>query len=96
MWEIIRKNKRRSWMLLGVMGLLLVTLGFLIGAAVHLETSSIVDIPYGMRDYGRMIERTAEGYDPGPPPGFFSWTRAPELLLNGGGMIGIGVAVLVW
>ncbi len=37
MWEAIAQNKRRSWMLIGVMGLLLVGLGYVIGAVVYLQ-----------------------------------------------------------
>ncbi len=36
MCEAITQNKRRSWMLIGVMGLLLVGLGYVIGAVVYL------------------------------------------------------------
>ena len=37
MWEAIASNKRRSWILICVMGLLLVGLGYVIGAVVYLE-----------------------------------------------------------
>ncbi len=41
MWEAIAQNKRRSWMLIGAMGLLLVGLGYVIGAVIHLQFSDV-------------------------------------------------------
>ncbi|MBD3267620.1 peptidase M28, partial [bacterium] len=34
MWEAIRGNQRRSWVLIGLMGVILVTLGFLAGMTI--------------------------------------------------------------
>ena len=41
MWEAIAQNKRRSWMLIGVMGLLLVGLGYVIGAVIYLQWAPV-------------------------------------------------------
>ncbi|MCH8881540.1 MAG: M48 family metallopeptidase [Planctomycetes bacterium] len=41
MWEAIAQNKRRSWMLIGAMGLLLVGLGYVIGAVIYLQWAPV-------------------------------------------------------
>lgn len=39
MWEAIQQNKRRSWMLIGIMGLLLLALGYAVGGALFIYDS---------------------------------------------------------
>ncbi len=42
MWEAIRRNRRRSWVLIGVMGTLLVVLGFVIGMALEPQAGGAI------------------------------------------------------
>jgi len=35
MWEAIAANRRRSWMLISVMGVLLIGLGFTVGMSIE-------------------------------------------------------------
>jgi len=48
MWEAIQKNKRRSWMLIGVMALILTVLGGLIGAVLFSGFSGRTDRSSGV------------------------------------------------
>ncbi|MBK8267045.1 MAG: M48 family metallopeptidase [Planctomycetes bacterium] len=96
MWEAIERNKRRSWMLLALMGALLLALGYVIGAAIYIEYAGVKQLGVGYVEYHQVINRGLEGEDMGSPPRFFEWTKEPGLLLNGGGVIGLGVAALIW
>ena len=44
MWELIRSNKRKSWVLFIIMGIVLVVLGYLIGYAIDLENGGILGV----------------------------------------------------
>ncbi len=96
MWELIEKNKRRSWILLGLMGLILLALGYVIGAAVYVDFVAVEHVGIGMKDYGRLIDTLAEGGSADQPPRFFSWLDQPGKLLNAGGLVGTGVAMVIW
>jgi len=96
MWEAIAQNKRRSWMLIGVMGLLLVGLGYVIGAVVYLQfddasyTAQLFKTSYRTEpDTGNIAEAARLAENRGLP----DWVQA---LTNPGGFIGAGVAVVIW
>lgn len=87
MWEAIEQNKRRSWVLIGAMGLILLVLGFLIGAALFADFDSdrpSLARPHDMRQL------------PGEESRYFTWLDEPASLLNGGGLIGMGIALCVF
>lgn len=96
MWEAIERNKRRSWMLLALMGVILLALGYVIGAAVYVEFVAVDHVRGGFHDYGRMLDQIGQAEDPGDGPSFFGWSRNPGILLNAGGLIGAGIAMIVW
>ncbi len=87
MWEAIEQNRRRSWVLIGAMGLTLLILGYLIGAALFADFGA--DRP--------SIGRTT-GFPQAQGDGirYFTWLDEPSRLLNGGGLIGMGVALCVF
>ncbi len=92
MWEAIEQNKRRSRLLIGVMGLVLLLLGYLIGAAIFYEAP-------GLRSVGRSFLDVST---PMKPAGRFDlaeptpWWQDPDFYLNTGGLVGMAVAALVW
>lgn len=96
MWEAIESNRRRSWILLGLMGLLLLALGYVIGGSIYIDYVGIDQLGAGMSGYSRMLDEASRGREPEMKLEFFAWTRQPSLLLNGGGVIGVGVAAVVW
>ncbi len=92
MWEAIAQNKRRSWLLIGVMGVMLLGFGYVIGSVIYLQA-----FPY-LQDYGSggiegaitsSMERIHQTQEPTP----VDWT---EHLLNKGGYIGAAVAAAIW
>ncbi|MFQ5429691.1 MAG: M48 family metallopeptidase, partial [Phycisphaerae bacterium] len=48
MWEAIRRNRRRSWLLIGLMGLLLVSLGYTIGSVLLYKVPAFTQASYGL------------------------------------------------
>ncbi|GJQ27996.1 MAG: hypothetical protein HBSAPP02_30280 [Phycisphaerae bacterium] len=100
MWDAIEQNKRRSWMLIGVMALLLAAIGYAIGGAVYLQAAMPRDWIRGYQDYAGSVDRFAEG-DPDAlrKPRFFAWLDNPGDLLNKGGLAGIasglGIAAIL-
>jgi heat shock protein HtpX len=96
MWEAIAQNKRRSWMLIGVMGLLLVGLGYVIGAVVCLQfddasyTSQLLRSTYEAIDDLDQAEAAISLIEDRRSR---NWA---EELTNPGGLIGAGVAVVIW
>jgi len=94
MWDAIEQNKRRSWMLIGVMALLLAAIGYAIGGAVYLQVAMPRDLVRGYSDYTGMVNRMADG-DPDHirQPRFFSWLDRPGDLLNKGGLAGIAAGL---
>ena len=57
MWEAIAQNKRRSWMLIGVMGLLLVGLGYVIGAVIYLQWAPVTALAKKTFRAGQVINQ---------------------------------------
>ena len=96
MWDIIRQNKRRSWLLLGLMGIILILLGFIIGGAIHAQIYDADGVVRGVGAYGEFVHRAVhdEDFSETRPP--VPWIPKPQLLLNGGGFIGMGVAMVIW
>lgn len=100
MWEAIRKNKRRSWLLIGLMGLLLLFLGWIIGSSLGLNWglgSAIV----GEGDaYADTLNKLSDDGMKDIAPGFsfnpLRWLTDPATWLNKGGLIGLAVAAAVW
>ncbi|MBX3397034.1 MAG: M48 family metallopeptidase [Phycisphaerae bacterium] len=78
------------------MGVILLTLGYVIGAAIHVQFVAVDHVRGGFHDYGHMLDQIGRAEDPGDGPRFFGWTRNPRVLLNAGGLIGTGVAMVVW
>ncbi len=96
MWEAIASNKRRSWILIGIMGVLLVGLGYVIGAAIYLQFADtsrsfgLITKSYGVvRDMDKLHE-TARRSEESDSPGLAA------ALLNTGGLVGAGIAAAVW
>lgn len=89
MWEAIAQNKRRSWLLIGVMGVLLLGLGYVIGSVIYLQVFPYVQFG-GIEGVARSSIERAHQPD-GPEP--VAWI---EQLLNTGGYIGAAVAAAIW
>jgi len=96
MWEAIQQNKRRSWMLLGVMGLLLLTLGYAIGGAIFYSPPSLVGVARGLTSLQEPNTDPDGVMEKLKVPDRFSWMKDPALLLNRGGMYGALLAAIVW
>lgn len=100
MWDAIEQNKRRSWILIGVMALLLAAIGYAIGGTVYLQAVMPRDWVRGYQDYAGSVDRFAEG-DPDAlrKPRFFAWLDNPGDLLNKGGLAGmaagLGIAAIM-
>jgi heat shock protein HtpX len=100
MWDAIEQNKRRSWILIGVMAFLLAAFGYAIGGALYLEFAMPRDWVRGIHDYAGSVDRFADG-DPDAlrQPRFFAWLDRPGQLLNKGGLAGVacglGIAALM-
>lgn len=85
MWEAIRKNKRRSWILIGVMALILTVLGGLIGAALFAGFSGHSDWNGRITAYGAVLG----GAEASPK----AWWEDPTVLFNDGALLGAGIAL---
>ncbi len=96
MWEAIEQNKRRSWVLIGVMGLVLLLLGYLIGAAIFYEAPAILRVADGLQKLERFPEAVANEDLRLDETGPFAWLENPSLLVNQGGLIGMLVAGVIW
>lgn len=94
MWDIIQQNKRRSWILLAAMALILLGLGYVVGIALHANFFAGRQVARGAQAYTDLLNQAADGGEVNPD--FFHWVQQPENLFNGGGVIGAGIALCVW
>ena len=56
MWDAIERNKRRSWILIGLMGLLLSAFGYCMGGALYLQLAVPRDMIRGYCDIYGSVE----------------------------------------
>ena len=97
MWEAIRKNRRRSWILITVMGLTLLVLGHVIGSALFLNADAIGNLASGARGSAHPATRTGDTNDnvgSGLHP--LAWLSEPSFWFNSGGLIGMSIAAGIW
>lgn len=83
-------------MLIGIMGLLLLALGYAVGGALFYETPTIVKVARGLtslQEPNADPDGVVDGLKDAAP---FSWLKKPSLLLNRGGMYGLLIAAVVW
>lgn len=80
------------------MGFILLALGYVIGGALYVEKAVITDLREGTQGYADMLDHMIDSDQSGVEykHKFFGWLKRPSLLLNGGGVIGIGIAMIVW
>ncbi len=97
MWDVVERNQRRSWMLIGAMGALLLVLGFFTGSAIYAHLGLFQTVADDVRHYGDSMTRL---HDVGELPDFkfqlLQFLKSPELWFNGGGLIGLGIAAILW
>jgi len=96
MWEAIQRNKRRSWLLIGLMGLMLLALGYLIGGALFFDAPTIIKVTRGLDELQELNPDPAGIEDSLENAGPFAWVSHPSLLLNPGGLYGLLIAAVVW
>lgn len=98
MWEAIERNKRRSLILITVMGFVLVVLGYVIGAAIYAQ---VISSTGSLHFYVRYADAIGE------PENFAKLEQLGKDLKSGsdrpsfrdlhkGGAIGGGIALIVW
>ncbi len=91
MWEAIERNKRRSLILIAIMGLLLVCFGYVIGAYIYVQFFPLLDAHQtgGTQGLFRTVLQPQSASD--SPAAHWS-----TQLVNSGGFIGAAVALFIW
>lgn len=97
MWDVIERNKRRSWALIGLLGAILLILGFALGSAIYAHLGLFDTLADDFRQYGGAVNSVHTTGDlPDLKMHFLEFLKSPEMWFNGGGLIGMGVAAVIW